>query len=507
MDQNDTAVRRDRRVCLVIALLWWALSFWYERFAFEPGSAATSRFTWGCIKLLLLPTLWALLRLFFAAARDFRERGPASSTLLYALPVFLPVTAFWAVSKAWPLGPGDQFNILYAAFSYYSLGGFFFYLTVWLPMLAMNIFPHAAFAVVFKIFTISLGAGWCVYRIKRLTGSRAAWLVYFPFLVPPGLYLSYNIHRIPSYAVLYLVLSCKLLCDRLEERRLSKGVYALLCLALAALTQWRSEGVYLLVLGPIMLWFAYRPKLTKRQIALALAVFYAAELLVWFPQSREHEMSAGDRSMPLFESLITGMERKGLDREKNAAELAIVDRYIDLEALHALNEEYGDYCYVDNLILYHGMRPNPSEADKAAFREAMVRIVLRNPLVYLRNQIGCWIHISEQPYHDRKLDELANIFQRLYLPTLWLIALWVWLLVRKKWSAWFVTSAHLCHMAITTALLPAAYFKYYYSEYLYAFLTAALALALLLRRRRERNAAAVVTARSNGKEDPHADSL
>ena len=503
MDQNDTAVRRDRRVCLVIALLWWALSFWYERFAFEPGSAAASRFTWGCIKLLLLPTLWALLRLFFAAARDFRARGPASSTLLYALPVFLPVAAFWAVSKAWPLGPGDQFNILYAAFSYYTLGGFFFYLTVWLPMLAMNIFPHAAFAVVFKIFTISLGAGWCVYRIRRLTGSRAAWLVYFPFLVPPGLYLSYNIHRIPSYAVLYLVLSCKLLCDRLEERRLSKGVYALLCLALAALTQWRSEGVYLLVLGPIMLWFAYRPKLTKRQIALALAVFYAAELLVWIPQSREHEMSAGDRSMPLFESLITGMERKGLDREKNAAELAIVDRYIDLEALHALNEEYGDYCYVDNLILYHGMRPNPSEADKAAFREAMVRIVLRNPLVYLRSQIGCWIHISEQPYHDRKLDELANIFQRLYLPTLWLIALWVWLLVRKKWSAWFVTSAHLCHMAITTALLPAAYFKYYYSEYLYAFLTAALALALLLRRRRERNAAAC----SNGKEVPHAGSI
>ena len=240
----------------------------------------------------------------------------------------------------------------------------------------------------------------------------------------------------------------------------------------------------------MLLWFAYRPKLTRRQIALALAVFYAAELLVWLPQSREHEMSAGDRSMPLFEALITGMERKGLDKEKNAADLALVDRYIDLEALHALNEELGDYCYNDNLVLYYGMRPNPSEADKAAFREAMVRIVLHNPLVYLRNQISCWIHISEQVYHDRKLDTIANVFQRLYLPTLWLFVLWIWLLVRKKWSAWFVTSAHLCHMAITTALLPAAYFKYYYAGYLYAFLTAALALGLLLRRRAGRGPAA-----------------
>ena len=106
--------------------------------------------------------------------------------------------------------------------------------------------PFPAFTVVFKIFTISLGAGWCVYRLKRLTGSRAAWLLYVPFLVPPGLYQSYNIHRMPSYAVLYLVLSCKLLCDRIEERGISRGVYALLCLALAVLTQWRSEGIYLL---------------------------------------------------------------------------------------------------------------------------------------------------------------------------------------------------------------------------------------------------------------------
>ena len=493
MEHKPASGQRDRRVCLILALLWWALSFWYERFVFEPGAAALSRFTWVCIKLVLLPTLWALLRLFFAAARDWRVHGPASSTLLYALPVFLPVTALWAFSNAWPLGVGDQYNILFSAFSYYTFGGFFFYLTTWLPMLAMNILPFAAFAVVFKIFTISLGAGYCVYRLRRVTGSWAALLIYFPFLVPPGLYLSYNIHRIPSYAVLYLVISCKLLCDRMEGRTLSRGDYVLLCLALAALTQWRSEGVYLLILGPILLFFAYRPKLTRRQIALALAVFYAAELLVWYPQSRENEMDAGDRSMPLFESLITGMERKGLDKEKNAADLAIVDRYIDLEALHALNEELGDYCYNENLILYYGMRPNPSDADKAAFREAMVRIVLHNPLVYIRNQIACWNHISQEQYHDRKLDELANIFQSQYLPTLWLFALWIWLLVRKKWSAWFLTSAHLGHMAITTALLPAAYFKYYYSEYLYAFLTAALALGLLLRRRRARKAQPAAT--------------
>jgi hypothetical protein len=100
------------------------------------------------------------------------------------------------------------------------------------------------------------------------------------------------------------------------------------------------------------------------------------------------------------------------------------------------------------------------------------------------------VHISEQTYHDRKLDELANIFQRLYLPTLWLLFCWVWTLKKRQWLSWFMTSGHLCHYAITTALLPAAYFKYYYSEYLYAFLTAAAVLCLLRRRQREKKAAA-----------------
>ena len=490
MEKNDAALRRERRVCLAAALVWWALSFWYERFAFEPGSAALRPFSYLCVKLLSLAVMAALLLFFAAALRGRRERSPAAAVLSCALPLFVLVTGFWAVSRAWPIQYGDQYNILIAAVTYDTMAGFFFYLTMWVPMIALNLVPALAFTVVFKILLISLGVGYCIMRLRRFTRSAFVWLLYFPFLVPPGLYLSYNIHRIPMYAVLYLVFSCKLLCDAREGRPLRRGGAVLLCLTAAVLTQWRSEGIYLLVLAPILLWLAYRPRPDRRKALLVLGVFVAAQLLVQLPQKLDTAgQDLGERTMPLFEYLITGMERKGLDREKNAEDLAIVDRYIDLEALHALNEELGDYCYNDNLILYYGMRPDTGKAEKADFRAAMIRIVLRNPGVYLKSQLSAWVHISEQQYHDRKLDELANIFQRLYLPTLWLLAVWVWALVRRRWLLWFVTSGHLCHMAITTALLPAAYFKYYYSEYLYAFFTLTLALCFLHERRRARRTA------------------
>lgn len=481
--------RAAERLSIPAALIWWLCSFWYERFAFEAGAAAEHRFTWICVKLASLAVMVALLRFFIAAAAGLRGRGECARVLACGLPLFAAVTLIWAVTDSWPIEYGDQLTILQAATNYDCLAGFFHYLTIWLPMIALTLAPIPAFTVLFKVFLISMGVGYCVQRLLRLTGSRLAFGLYLPFLLPPGLYLSYSIHRIPSYAVLYLVFSCKLLCDRREGRSLGPGGYALLCLTAAALTQWRLEGVYLLVLTPVLLYLCYRPALTRRQLLGALGIFLLMQLLVRVPETaaeREGGADSGQRSMPLFEYLITGMERRGLDMEKNAEDLAQVARHIDLEQMHAMNEELGDYCYNDNLVLYYAIRHGADEADKAAFRRAVAHIVLKNPGVYIRNQLCAWVHISEQTYHDRKLDELANIFQRLYLPTAWLLAYWVLTLVKKDWLAWFLTSGHLCHFAITTALLPAAYFKYYYSEYLYAALTALMLLPALLRTLRRR---------------------
>ena len=113
----------------------------------------------------------------------------------------------------------------------------------------------------------------------------------------------------------------------------------------------------------------------------------------------------------------------------------------------------------------------------------IIRIVIKNPLIYIRTQLGAWSYISTANYYERKLDYISNIFTDLYVPTAWLLALWIYLLAKKKWFPWFMTSCHLCHMVITTALLPAAYFKYYYSEYLYAVLTLVLVLILLMKKR------------------------
>ena len=209
------------------------------------------------------------------------------------------------------------------------------------------------------------------------------------------------------------------------------------------------------------------------------------QLAVYLPSAFDKEEN-GHRALPFFEYLITSMERNGLDKEKNAADLAIVNRYISVDAIHELNERQGDYNYNDNIIIYYGLVPGATDQDKVDFQNAVIRLMIHNPLVYIRSQIGAWLHISNAFQYERTLDYAANIFKNLYVTTAWLIGLWVYMLVKKQWCYWFITSGHLCHMAITTALLPAAYFKYYYSEYMYAALTATLAVCFLVKRHREK---------------------
>ena len=482
----DIKIEKKHRIIGAVSLVYCLLSFLWEGRVFYEGAAQSRPVTHIIIKLLSLVTVYLLILLFTNAAQGYKARSAAAQTVLYALPLFVIVTLFWAVSNAYPMTEGDQYNILVAARGYETMTGFFNYWTMYIPMVAMTIVPVEAFAIVFKILLMSLAAGYCVYRLMRISSSRLSFLLYLPFLLPPGLYQSYSIHRCPMYAVLYLLFACILICDRYENKRLSAGKFLLMSFMAAVLTQWRSEGIYLFVLAPILLYFTYKPKLSASQKAAALAVMLAIQVLVYLPTRFDRNENA-HRALPFFEYLITGMERKGLDKEKNADDLAIVNRYISIDAIHALNERQGDYNYNDNIIIFEdGLVHGAGDVEKVEFQKAMIRIIIRNPIVYLRTQLGAWLHISNAFQFERKLDYAANIFKNLYVPTAWLIGLWIYLLVKKQWCYWFITSGHLCHMAITTALLPAAYFKYYYSEYLYAALTAILALLIFINKRREK---------------------
>ena len=484
------------------ALFLWLLSFAAERLSIDLSARAEHWGTYLAVKLLLLLLLFLLCRFLRAAFAgvpalfrkgSLKERYLASPLELRALLCAVPV---WAVLSFVWIRRGMHINweensITEAALQFDLMEGVFNFLTPYLHLAVRMLLP-GKYAVVFaKIAVFGTMTGVCIARMGAVFHTPLSALLYLFVFVPPSLSHSYSIHRCPTYGMIYFWLFIRLFCDHRERRSIGKMELALLLLLFAALTQWRSEGIYFLFLGPAVLMLAYRIRPAKKRCAGILALYLLFQLLIYLPQASlttaQSENYSARRSQPFYDYVLTGMLRNGLDREKNAEDLAVCNEFIDLSRIDILNDHYGDHAYDEGFASYgdteyYCLIDGTSDEQLLAYEAAMRRIILRNPWVYIKTQIGGFHHIS---VHYDSLC-LSSVFGNLWVVAAWIVGLWVWALWKKEWCLFACVSCPLIHACITTILLPAAYIKYYYPEYMFAAATFVFMLCRFAAARREK---------------------
>lgn len=464
-----------------VAVLLWGTSFLMERLSFDMAARESHLGTYLWVKVLLFGVLLccgSFLVQFTAGIRAITKKqcklkntNIAVKTVLYAVPLFVCVSGIWILRGA-PMGY-EESSITQYALGFDVFNGVFTYLTSYAHMMIRMFFPGVYAVPVGKIVFLSLLAGYCAARIDTLFGTSLAVLLYFFILVPPALTQSYSIHRSPFYGPIYMAFLIKLLCDWKEKRTAGKWEWIMLAFVAAILSQWRSEGIYLALLGPVVMAFAYRIRPTKKNIAWIAGVNLLFQIVVWIPQASittwKEENYNAKRSQPFYDYVLTGMLRNGMNREKNREDLEICDRFIRIDVIDRLNAFYGDHAYDEGYATYgdtefSALVEGTTDADMLAYEGAVRRMILRNPFLYIRTQIGGFSHIST---HYESIC-LSAIFGNLWVTAAWVVGLMIWALACREWCLALIMFCPFAHAGITTILLPAAYFKYYYPEYLFA---------------------------------------
>ena len=378
-----------------------------------------------------------------------------------------------------------------AALNHYT---WFYYLTTWYYIVTMSLIPCWLGPVLVKVALQVVTCGYCVFRFKRALGSRWAYLTYVPFFLFPVLAYTTSAHRIPVYYLIYLLFLVKLYADRLEGKESGKNGLIWLLFASALITQWRTEGIYMAPLAPILLALAYpglvggdKVRFDIKKAAALLAAVVLVQYLVQIPQNgllpNRMDDKAANRMGPFWAYTITNMYRNGLDLEKNKEDLEKVYKYLDRDVLRSINEDLGDINYEDTLILYYqgytGVIPG---GDYAAYVEGCENIFRNNPDVFLRTRIGAFKYAA-LPY-SAGTDEgglkgvikyLFSLFKalsyNLFIPCILVLIFWAAALFRKQWLLFFMLSGVICHWFIVFILAPASYFKYYLPVYLTGYFT------------------------------------
>lgn len=363
----------------------------------------------------------------------------------------------------------------------------FNYLTNYYYIVALMILPFKYGPIFAKIVLEFFVTGYVVFRCREYFGKIPGAFSYLVFILYPVIAYTTSAHRLPVYFFLYLLLFCKLLFDALEKKNLNKITYSLIIILGAMLTQWRTEGIYMAVLLPILMLFVYPSLRSKKNTVILVVVTCLVQFVVSLPQNgigAGLSDKANDRMKPFYAYTITNMYRNGLDLEKNAQDLAIVDKYLSLDKIREINEYYQDINYEDVLILYKddfiGVREDADVAEFIEYSEALKRIFKNNPDVFMKTRWGAFKYAA-LPYKivgpegglrglvSCLISIVKSVSYNLFIPVVLVFVLLVYSLIKRRWYSFFFFGGLVCHWFIVFILAPASYFKYYFPVYIMAY--------------------------------------
>ncbi len=390
-------INRKNIAAAAVALLHCGITFFTDPLVFE-AQAGEHIFNYICCKLILLAVL-------FFVYRALIFHTPATMEILkYSALYLIPIIAVLIFKLPQGFLSNDE-TLIFAEAVKLSDYTWFYYLTTWYYIVCMMLIPSYLGPILVKVAIQLLVCGYSVYRVRGYLGKKCGYIMYAAFFIPPVLAYTTSAHRIPVYFLLYFFLVFSILMDRLEEKIPSRSKVVWLLILGAVLTQWRTEGIYLLLFLPLLMLLAY-PALRNRKSVLTVALlFILIQYLVQVPQNGVFPLrmqdKADNRMGPFYAYTITNMFRNGLDKEKNSEDLKQVDRYLNVEEIERINTDLKDINYEDVLILYYegytGLREEAGDEDYRAYVKACQNIFLNNPGVFLRTRLGAFDYAAT-PY-------------------------------------------------------------------------------------------------------------
>lgn len=498
MDQEtlDRYKKTIRCVSLVPAAVWAVLSYFAGKSIFVFPDPSDKRYALAMTDYIVcfILALFVMYMVSFAILFLIFSRSDGQGRLLEVVKCglyYLPVLVAVAAVKL-PAGylSNDEYAIVNDATNLIH-DTWFTYLTVYYYIISFMLIPVKYGPIFVKLILEFFVAGYVLYRSRAYFGKRTGLVMYVLFLMYPVIAYTTSAHRLPVYFLLYLLVFAKMLFDRLENKDIGTSEVFFLLLAGAVLTQWRTEGIYLFVLLPVLLLIVY-PHLRSKKTAICMIVSYIAiQLVISIPQNfitgTDLSGQANDRMKPFYAYTITNMLRNGLDRDKNAADLAIVDAYMPIESIDAINEHFADINYEDVLILtkeeFAGVRPEAGYSEYYDFSEAVKRIFMNNPDVFLKTRWGAFCYAAVPYPFSFGLSGVKSLAYNLFIPSAFILAAFLYCLIKRRWFDLFVFGGLICHWFIVFVLAPASYFKYYFPVYIMAYFYIFLIITWLIHKR------------------------
>lgn len=400
----------------------------------------------------------------------FDKTSKERKIFIYALPYAILLFAnyfTYIANNGWTY-TGDEANIYATAM---NLWPFMFGITSEIYIICLFFLPIPNAPSIIKFLFEAFVIGYLIYKTEKYYRTKWAYILYLPFLFRPVLDNNVLIHRMQWYTFFYLLVGIKLFYDYKEKRCANYKWILVISACISILTIWRREGIYLFVIGAVLLYLVYYRNQIEGGIKKALTIFFLTECTaVLMLGAAEHGNL--DDADTVTRTLVAHMIGEPIDRNLYKDEFEAINRVLSIDKIDSLNQDYGLATYDDTFFnwpdwengKYYAIQ-DYNEKESNELKKVLIRLIEKEPIAFLNTRVKAWNRVAAK-------DNSYN----LYFPLLIGVTILVYALIKKNYFLAVLFSGLLAHTAITILTMPASYFKYFYALWLIAYIFALLIL-------------------------------
>lgn len=458
---------------------------------------------------LVLTIVWQVIPYLYTETR----RGNVKVKLYVKnFVIYLGIMMFFLL-LTWPgIWRGDDVSVLQQAYNL-DINYWQHYLTSVFMILSLMIIPAPSGVVIIQICIVSLIVSYIVTEVVcRTKNKKIGYLMYIPFLLPAIITNNLFVLRTTLYGFIEVFLFAFIFFNRRKQKEIDNLGIVVIGILIGIISCWRSEGIYMLIMAPLLVFSMYYKELSRKKVSLLLIILMSIVLLNSSIQNngKKGTLNISNYKFTAFNVPLSRLLRnenlKGKDIQYHIEQ---IDKVIDVQMLKENEDsiflgavrEYTDeewkqfiksyvYIVINNLPDFLRERGIYFAKISGFDRYTSTTILDSSSIFDEANYYGDWdqpakfLKSKEPPIDSELRKEVIRLLESredndymvstklshlLYNVLIWIISaviIMCIMLKRKKWTECLAIMCILIQFPIIFSTSPAPYFMYYIPLYI-----------------------------------------
>lgn len=374
---------------LIVSFIHWCISFYTDKlvFSYDKVILGSDEFVafilTKFIFLITLVILWQFIFLFIKNRGLVNKRYLKFSFIYFAIMMgFLLVT--WPGVWRW-----DEFSILSMAKGF-TLNYWQHYITSIFYIISMMMIPFPTGIVIIQLFIISLIVGYIVYKVNRYTrNSKLSYLMFLPFLMFPIIENNLYPLRLSIYSYVEILFLFEILFIKLDKRAIKLKNIILLAMLISLLASWRSEGIYYVLLAPMLIIVAFYKDMNLKNKAKIVILSFMFTAILFIPQYLGNKTVSGDDyEITAIANPLAAIVKNTKNNEDIKQDLENIDKVLYIDVINDYDK--GMEAYWSGWLVRYGYTPK----EFSEFKKSYNNIVMKNMDIFIKERMKTFLETS-----------------------------------------------------------------------------------------------------------------